>query len=256
MTSEVLYRVADRVATITLNRPDQRNAINEQVTAQLGAAISAAENDPQVWVVILTGVGPGFCAGADLKTIAAGGSAQLATAAGGFAGFVRYPRTKPVIAAVHGFALAGGLEIMLACDLVVAADTARFGLPEVTRGILAAAGGIYRLSLALPPARARELILTGDPIGADEARSLGLINRVVPADQVPVAALELADRLCRNAPLAVRESLRLSRSARDLTEEQSWQQTDEAALRIRLTQDAHEGPQAFAEKREPSWAGR
>ena len=254
MNEDVLYSVDGRVATITLNRPGQRNAINGAVAAQLEAALTTAEQDDEIWVVLLTGAGPAFCAGADLVAIAAGGTDQLSTALGGFAGFVRYPRTKPVIAAVHGFALAGGWELVLACDLVVAAHATRFGLPEVTRGILAAAGGIYRLSQALPSARARELILTGDPITADEALALGLVNRVVDLDQVLATARALADRLCQNAPLAVRASLRLSREARELTEEESWHRTDAAAAQIRQTHDAHEGPQAFAEKREPCWS--
>lgn len=252
----VRYEVDGRVATFTLDRPDQRNAVDPDLTSALGEAVGRFEADPEVWVGILTGEGPNFCAGADLKALAAGRAAELVTAQGGFAGWVRYPRTKPVIAAVKGFALAGGTELVLACDLVVAATDSSFGLPEVTRGIIAAGGGLFRLPRAIAPARARELVLTGDRIDATEALRLGLVNRVVPADEVLGAARELADRICRNAPLAVRESLAIVRDAMGMTEEQGWQRTIEAMDRIRRSEDAKEGPRAFAEKRDPRWTGR
>jgi len=252
----VRYEVDGRVATFTLDRPDQRNAVDPDLTSALGEAVGRFEADPEVWVGILTGEGPNFCAGADLKALAAGRAAELVTAQGGFAGWVRYPRTKPVIAAVKGFALAGGTELVLACDLVVAATDSSFGLPEVTRGIIAAGGGLFRLPRAIAPARARELVLTGDRIDATEALRLGLVNRVVPADEVLGVARELADRICRNAPLAVRESLAIVRDAMGMTEEQGWQRSIEAMDRIRRSEDAKEGPRAFAEKRDPRWTGR
>lgn len=252
----VRYEVDGRVATFTLDRPDQRNAVDPDLTSALGEAVGRFEADPEVWVGILTGEGPNFCAGADLKALAAGRAAELVTAQGGFAGWVRYPRTKPVIAAVKGFALAGGTELVLACDLVVAATDSSFGLPEVTRGIIAAGGGLFRLPRAIAPARARELVLTGDRIDATEALRLGLVNRVVPADEVLGVAHELADRICRNAPLAVRESLAIVRDAMGMTEEQGWQRSIEAMDRIRRSEDAKEGPRAFAEKRDPRWTGR
>ncbi len=252
----VRYDVDGHVATFTLSRPQQRNAIDPAVARELGAAVARFEADPDAWVGILTGEGPNFCAGADLKAIAAGRSAELATPEGGFAGFVRHPRTKPVIAAVRGFALAGGTELVLACDLVVAAEDAAFGVPEVTRGIVAAAGGLFRLPRALPPALARELVLTGDRLPAAEAHRWGMVNRLVPADEVLATARALADRICRNAPVAVRASLAVVRDAHALSDEQGWERSAQAMDQARASEDAAEGPRAFAEKRAPRWTGR
>lgn len=256
MSDEVLYDVDGRVATITLNRPDQRNAVDPALAAALDAVMERFEADPEVWVALLTGAGSTFCAGADLKALAAGRGAELASERGGFAGFVRYPRTKPVIAAVRGPALAGGTELVLTCDLVVASSSSVFGLPEVTRGIVAAAGGLFRLPRALPRARALELILTGERLGADEALRHGMVNAVVPDEQVLTTARALAERICANAPVAVRESLALAREAYEIDEEQGWRRSSEAMERIRSTDDAREGPRAFAEKRAPVWTGR
>ena len=256
MSDEVLYDVEGRVATITLNRPDQRNAVNPELAVALEQATDRFEADDDAWVAVLTGAGGFFSAGADLKAIAAGRGRELATERAGFAGFVRHPRTKPVIAAVRGPALAGGTELVLACDLVVAASDASFGLPEVTRGIVAAAGGLFRLPRVLPRARALELIATGERIDAAEAHRLGLVNRVVEPDDVLPTARALAERICRNAPVAVRESLALARQAADISEDDGWRLSAEAMERIRTTEDAAEGPRAFAEKREPRWTGR
>ena len=256
MADEVLYEVDGRVATITLNRPDQRNAVNPALTAAMNEVMDGFEGDADVWVGILTGAGETFSAGADLKAIAAGEAARIGAGKGGFGGFVKYPRTKPVIAAVRGFALAGGTELVLACDLVVASRDAAFGLPEVTRGIIAAAGGMFRLPRAIPPARARELILTGDRLGAEEAHRLGMVNHLVEADEVVPAARRIAERICKNAPLAVRESLAIARAALEMNEEEAWRRSNEASARIHQTEDAKEGPRAFAEKREPEWKGR
>ena len=253
---EVLYDVDGRVATLTLNRPDARNAINPELTTAMAAAMDRFEADDEVWVGILTGAGNGFCAGADLKALGAGRAAELTTAAGGFAGFVRYPRTKPMIAAVRGFALAGGTELTLACDLVVAGSDVAFGLPEVTRGIVAAAGGLFRLPRVIGQARALELILTADRIGAEEAHRLGMVNHVVEPDAVLERARELADRICRNAPLAVRESLAIARDALLLTDEQGWERSAAAMARVRGSDDAREGVTAFIEKRDARWTGR
>ena len=254
--SEVLVEVDGHVATLTLNRPEQRNAVDPALTAALGAAMDQLEADDDVWVGILTGAGPNFCAGADLKSLAAGRAAELATERGGFAGFVRHPRTKPMIAAVRGFALAGGTELVLACDLVVAADDAWFGVPEVSRGIVAAAGGLFRLPRVLPPARALELLLTADRLAAQEAFQHGMVNHLVPAEQVLARARELAERICRNAPLAVRESLAVARQAQLLTDEQGWELSSQAMARARASDDAREGVSAFVDKRAPRWSGR
>lgn len=252
----VLYDVDGHVATFTLNRPDQRNAVNPELAAALGDAVARFEADPEVWVGILTGAGPNFCAGADLKALAGGRGAQLQTEDGGFGGWVRYPRTKPVIAAVRGFALAGGTELVLACDLVVASSNAAFGVPEVTRGIVAAAGGLFRLPRAIPPARARELVLTGDRLLADEALHLGMINAIVDGEEVLATARAMADKICKNAPLAVRESLAIVRDAATMTDDEGWRRSAEAMERLRQSDDATEGPRAFAEKRAPRWTGR
>ncbi len=256
MADEVQYEVDAHVATITLNRPEQRNAVSPELALALAAAMEQFEADTDVWVAILTGAGPMFSAGADLKAIAAGRAAELSVEPGGFAGFVRYPRTKPVIAAVRGFALAGGTELALACDLIVASSDSAFGLPEVTRGIVAAAGGLFRLPRVIPPARARELILTGERLPAEEAYRLGMVNRLTSHDEVLPTARALADRICANAPLAVRESLAVARDALQLTEQEGWERSAQASNRIRETEDAREGPRAFAEKRTPQWTGR
>jgi enoyl-CoA hydratase len=256
VSDEVRYEVAGRVATLTLNRPDARNAVSPELARALEAAVQRVEQDDDVWVAVLTGAGPHFCAGADLKAIGAGRADELSTEAGGFAGFVRCPRRKPVIAAVRGFALAGGTELVLACDLVVAGSDAQFGLPEVTRGIVAAAGGLFRLPRVLPPARAMELVLTADRMGAEEAARWGMVNTVVEPDDVLPAVRELAERICRNAPLAVRESLALARDALRIDDAEGWERSRAAMERVRDSADAHEGVQAFVEKRPAQWTGR
>ena len=253
----VRYEVADRIATITLDRPAQRNAIDAAVTVALRAATARSEADPDVLVVILTGSGDrAFCAGMDLKAFASGEGRAIIEGRGGFAGFTQYPRTKPVIAAVNGAALAGGCEIVLACDLVVAADHALFGFPEVKRGLFAASGGVLRLPRLIARARALELLLTGDVIDAHTAHELGLINKVVPHGLLLETARDLALRICANAPLAVRETLALARAVFSLPEEQLQARNDAAWAMIAATEDAREGPRAFAEKRPASWKAR
>lgn len=254
--SEVLYDVDGHVATLTLNRPEQRNSVSPELTLQLAAAMDRFEADDDVWVAILTSTGEMFCAGADLKAIGAGRGEELSTAKGGFAGFVRYPRTKPVIAAVRGFALAGGTELVLGCDLVVAGTDAQFGVPEVSRGLVAAAGGLFRLPRVLGSARAIELILTAERLGAEQAHRLGMVNHLVPPDQVLDRARELAEKICRNAPLAVRESLAIARDAMLISDEQGWQRSADAMNRVRGSDDVKEGIAAFIDKRDPQWTGR
>lgn len=256
MSDEVLYEVDGHIATITLNRPEQRNAVSPELTQQLAAAMDRFEADDEVWVGILTSTGAMFCAGADLKAIGAGRGEELSTEAGGFGGFVRYPRTKPVIAAVRGFALAGGTELVLGCDLVVAGTDAQFGVPEVTRGLVAAAGGLFRLPRVLGQARAIELILTADRLGADEAHRLGMVNHLVAPEAVLDRARELAEKICRNAPLAVRESLAIARDALLMSDDQAWERSAEAMDRVRGSDDVREGIAAFLEKRDPQWTGR
>jgi enoyl-CoA hydratase len=245
----------DRVGIITLNRPEARNAVNNELANAVEAILDDFEADNAITVVILTGTGSTFCAGADLKEVAKGKGGDLTTKRGGFGGVVIRKYSKPLIAAVNGPALAGGFEIVLSCDLVVAADTAKFGLPEVKRGLFAAAGGLIRLPKRVPLALATEIAITGDPIGADRALQLGLVNRVVPVEQVLDEALALAGRVSANGPLAVRNTLKMVREAPDLTEEEAWPRNYELAIEVFSSPDSIEGATAFAEKREPKWTG-
>lgn len=253
VTSEIL---ADHIALVTINRPEARNAINASVAQAMEAIVERTEVDPDIWAVVLTGQGQDvFCAGADLKEVAAGRGAGLFTA-NGFAGFVYANRTKPWIAAVNGKALAGGCEIVLACDMVVAGHQASFGLPEVSRGLLAAAGGLYRLPRLLPRNIAIELALTALPLEVARAAALGLVNRVVEPGQVLDEALALARQITRNAPMAVRESLQVMRSVHELDETGLRELTLACRNRVAATEDFREGPRAFVEKRAPRWTGR
>lgn len=253
-----VQRLPDHLALVTINRPEARNAVDGAVARGLEAAIDATEADPDVWVVVLTGSGPdAFCAGADLKAISGGRGRELWTERGGFAGFVFRTRSKPWIAAVNGPALAGGCEIALACDLIVAVPGARFGLPEVKRGLIASAGGLYRLPRALPPALAREMILTGEPIGADRAQAFGMVNALAPdAAGLLAAAQALAARITANAPVSVRESLAVARLAFDRTDDELRRASEEGQGRNMASEDFKEGPLAFIEKRAPRWQGR
>jgi enoyl-CoA hydratase/carnithine racemase len=257
MTAVVFEVVQPHIALVTINRPEARNAINNEVAAGLEAAVERLEADPELWVAVLTGAGAqAFCAGADLKEVSAGRVAGLSTQKGGFAGFVRARRSKLWIAAAQGHALAGGLELLLSCDLAVVAETATFGVPEVKRSLLAGAGGVFRLPLAIPKAIALEMIATGDAISAARAAQFGLVNAVVPAAEVVSAALALAARVTVNAPVAVRESLGVARQAYELTEAELWDVSAAAFDRLVATEDFNEGPRAFVEKRPPRWVGR
>jgi enoyl-CoA hydratase len=241
------------IALVTLNRPAARNAISPEVSQAMAAILDEVEADADLRAVVLTGAGEVFSAGADLKVVAAGRGMDIARGKGGFAGVVNRDFPKPLIAAVNGPALAGGFEIVLSCDLVVAADTARFGIPEVQRGLMAAAGGLIRLPKRVPLAIALELAMTGDPIDADRALALGLVNRVVPHANVVDAACVLADRIGENSPIAVRLSRQLVREAAEMPESEGWQRTNELAVQIFASGDAVEGATAFAEKRKPVW---
>ncbi len=244
------------VGIITLNRPEARNAVNGDLAQGVESALDTFEADATVQAVIVTGAGPTFCAGADLKLIAQGRGAEMATERGNFAGIIRREFPKPLIAAINGPALAGGFEIMLACDLVVAADHATFGLPEAKRGLFAAAGGLIRLPRRIPLAVATEIAITGEPIDANRAYELGLVNRVVPAESVMDEACALADRIAANGPLAVRNSLKMVREAGGLTEEDAWTRNYSLAMDVFASPDAIEGATAFAEKRAPRWTGQ
>jgi enoyl-CoA hydratase len=250
------YTQRGRVAVLTINRPEARNAVNGEVAAAMEAGLDRLEDDPETWVGVVTGEGPVFSAGADLKAIAAGQAADLQTERGGFGGITARRREKPLIAAVDGPALAGGCEIALSCDLVVASRAARFGIPEVKRSLVAAAGGLFRLPRALPPAVAMEMALTGDPIDAERAHALGMVNQLVEPGEALEAALALADRIVVNAPVAVRESRRVMVEGAIADDEVAWRLTREAMARTVATEDFQEGPRAFIEKREPRWTGR
>lgn len=256
MPPSVDYEQLGPTAVLTLNRPEARNAVNATVARDLEAALDRFEADEEAWTGVLCGAGPAFSAGADLKALAAGQGGGLSTERGGFAGIARRERTKPLIAAVDGPALAGGCEIVLACDLVVASDAASFGLPEVKRSLIAGAGGVFRLPRALPPVVAMEVALTGDPLSAERAFGLGLVNQLVAKGSAREAALALADRINANAPLAVRQSRRVMQAALSTHDEELWRLTGEALAAVVGTEDFAEGPRAFVEKRPPVWKGR
>lgn len=250
----VEYETRGRVAIFTLNRPEARNAISHEVSSEMEAHLDAFEADPEVWVGILAGNGPVFSAGADLKSVAA--KKPIETDKGGFAGLARYPRTKPLIAAVDGAALAGGLEIVLSCDLVVASPNARFGIPEVKRSLVAAAGGLFRLPQVVGRNVALELAMTGDAISAERAYQLGLVNEMAAEGDVVAGAMALAERIIVNAPRAVRESRQVVLESHARSEDEGWEITKDHFRNILGTEDLKEGPRAFVEKRDPVWTGR
>jgi enoyl-CoA hydratase len=253
---EVAYAVEGHIAVLTINRPQARNAISPQIAQGLEALQDRAEADPDVRVLILTGAPPVFCAGADLKAIGAGQAWDLETPRGGFAGITRRQRTKPIIAAVEGAALAGGAEIVLACDLVVAAQDVRFGIPEVKRGLVAAAGGLFRLGRRIPLNVAMEAALTGDPIDAETAHRHGLVNHLCAPGEARDRAVALAQRIAANAPLAVHESRAIVVECTAADDAVGWERSTEAAHRVLGSADVREGVQAFLEKRPPVWTGR
>jgi len=258
MSNLVHYEIIeDWIALVTLNRPEKRNAINPELAQALEAAVKRSESDDMVRAVILTSSNDKtFCAGADLKAVSEGRGRELYTADGGFGGLVEAQRRKPWIAAITGSALAGGMELSLACDMIVAAQATLFGLPEAKRGLVAAAGGISRLPKAIPRNLAMELIATGDPIDAARAYDLGLVNTVTPAGKHLEGALDLARRIVVNAPLAVQEGIGVAKEAVNLTDEAGMRLADKAVARLRGTEDYQEGPLAFIEKRAPVWKGR
>jgi crotonobetainyl-CoA hydratase len=248
------------VGILWLNRPDRLNAVNGDLCLTAGTILEEISTDPELRVCVISGVGSAFCAGADLKAIAAG---EKIRAEGhpewGFAGIVRHYIDKPVIAAVNGFALGGGTEILLACDLAVIDAEAKLGLPEVKRGLMAGAGGVLRLPSQVPPKIALEMALTGEPIGAETARTWGLVNRVAPHGQALAWALELAEAIAANAPVAVAASKLLIHRVGQADSDWDaglWKVNQEELRRVISSEDAKEGPRAFAQKRAPVWSGR
>jgi enoyl-CoA hydratase len=260
MSDIVKYETRGRVAVITLNRPDARNAVNGDVAQGMEAAIDQMEADNDVWVGIITANTEGqerpvFCAGADLKAINSGRAADLNTRRGGFAGFVYRERKKPVIVAVDGLATAGGCEIVLGADLVVASTRSSFGLAEVKRNLIAGAGGLFRLPRAIGQAAAMEAILTGEPIPAERAYHLGLVSRLAEPGAALDEALSLAAKICEAAPLAVWASRKVVLAAAYEDDETLKNLTNQEFAAVLASEDTKEGLTAFIEKRSPNWKG-
>ena len=243
------------VLVVTINRPEARNAVNAAVAEGMAAALDELDSDDDLRLGIVTGAGGYFSAGMDLKAFAAGEGSPY-SGDRGFAGITRRAAGKPLIAAVEGFALAGGFEIALSCDLIVAASDARFGIPEVKRSLVAAAGALLRLPKRIPYHLAMELALTGEPIGAGRAHEIGIVNRLAEPGQALDAALELAQTIEKNAPLALIASKEILGRAVDWSEEEGWAKQGEISGPVFVSEDAREGATAFAEKREPVWRGR
>ena len=250
MTDVVHTEVRGRVLVIRLEREAKRNAIDADMAEGIDAALNRLEDDPDLWVGVLTGTRSVFCAGTDMR------AGVHTTERGGQYGIIRRHRTKPLIAAVEGAALGGGFEVVLSCDLVVASKTAEFGLPEVKRSLVPICGGLFRAPKALPRNVARELLLTGDSIDAKRAHRLGLANLVCAPGEALDEAVALADRICRNGPVAVRETMRFLASLDAPDEAHGWEETLESEDVIRNAEDTREGVTAFFEKRDPNWSGR
>lgn len=254
MANEVLVDVADGIMTVTLNRPEAKNAANRAVAVGVAAAMDQLDADDSIRVAILTGAGGTFCAGMDLKAFVSG---EMPMVEGrGFAGLTEATPRKPLIAAVEGYALAGGLELAISCDLIVTADNARFGIPEVKRGLAAAAGGLMRLPRQIPARVAMELAITGDFITAQRAYELGLVNQIVPAGTALEAAKALAARIVANGPLAVAISKQVILESADWSSAEMWKKQQDLVMPIFGSEDAMEGSIAFAEKRAPNWKGK
>lgn len=261
MNDKVLYERRGQIGVITLNRPEARNAVNGDVASGLEAAIDQLEADSDAWVGVLTSnteghKSPVFCAGADLKEINSGNAAALNTKRGGFAGFVYRERRKPVIVAVDGLATAGGCEIVLACDMVVASRTSSFGLAEVKRNLIAGAGGLFRLPRAIGQATAMEVILTGEPLAATRAYELGLVNRLAEPGESLAVAMELANQVSASAPLAVWASRKVVLAAAYQDDDTLKNLTNSEFAAVLQSEDTKEGLTAFIEKRAPKWQGR
>jgi enoyl-CoA hydratase len=261
MTSFATYERRGSVGVITLNRPEARNAINGDVAAAVENCIDTLEAEDGVWVGVLTAntegqKNPVFCAGADLKAINSGNAAALSTERGGFAGFVYRDRRKPIVVAVDGLATAGGCEIVLAADIVVASTISSFGLAEVKRNLVAGAGGLFRLPRAIGKSAAMEVILTGDPLSAQRAYELGLVNRLTEPGKALDTAIEIAEKIATSAPLAVWESRKVVNAAQFEDDETLKKMSNSAMGVVMSAEDLKEGLTAFIEKRAPKWQGR
>jgi enoyl-CoA hydratase len=254
VSDAVLVVARDGVQIITINRPEARNALNAAVAQGIAAAVDELDASPELRVGVLTGAGGTFSSGMDLKAFLLGETPAIPGR--GLGGITEAPPRKPLIAAVEGWALAGGFELLLACDLVVAAETARFGVPEVKRSLIAAAGAAVHLPRRLPPAIALELLLTGDPITAARAYEVGLVNRVVPEGEALGGALELARTIAANGPLAVAATKQIARATADWSMAEAWTEQAKIVAPVFASEDAKEGATAFAEKRPPVWLGR
>ena len=250
--SEVLTEVQDSVLIITINRPEARNAVNRAVAEGIADAMERLDSDAAINAAILTGAGGTFCSGMDLKAFLTG---ELPLVKGkGFAGFVEAPPAKPLIGAVEGYALAGGMEVAIACDLLVANTNAQFGIPEVKRGLVAAGGGLLSLPSMIGTRMAKELALTGDFITAQRAYEIGFVNRITDGAALD-AAMELASKIAANGPMALIASKRIIDERPDWSSEDMWKKQSEIAASIMASNDAREGAAAFAQKRKPNWTG-
>jgi enoyl-CoA hydratase len=245
----VLTEQRGRVLLITLNRPEAMNAINGALSHGLVEAVEQLDVDPGLTAGVLTGAGRGFCAGMDLKAFSRGEDL------GPMMRFIRHGAQKPLIGAIEGFALAGGLELALTCDLLVASKGVKLGIPEAGVGLFAAAGGLVRLPIRVGFGKAMEMAITADPITAEEAFELGLVSRLTEPGQAVEVAMQLAERVARNAPLAVAASKQLVRLSQGVTEDEFWELQNPLSTRVFTSNDAKEGPKAFAEKRRPEWTG-
>jgi enoyl-CoA hydratase len=250
--SDALTEVRDGIMIITVNRPEAKNAMNKAASELIAAALDQLDADNDLRVGIITGAGGTFCSGMDLKGFLRGETPFVAGR--GFGGLTQKSPAKPLIAAVDGYALAGGLELAIACDMIVANENAKFGVPEVKRGLACAAGGLLRLPKKIPPHVAMELVLTGDFIDAKRAYELGLVNRLTDSAALD-AAIELAQAIAANGPLAVKKSKQVIVESADWSSEEMWTKQSETLGNLFMTNDAREGAAAFAEKRKPNWTG-